>query len=449
MVTRCLDISLPLVFLLAHYTCAILRANGLQCVVMTLPVRAFLLMFCGAVLLFALPVTAATPEQCDLLELTNPAIRCDADTPFTRADEANFALTKGQRSPLQFLNDQACKGTIVGCIDPQFAVLVQNFYQAGEEAGKQQGWQMPHVTDGWRSPQSQLKAVASGASKVGPCGSPHNYGLAVDFNDPPLNKGLSPAMKWMRANAHLYGLETIFDPVTGCGRRLCDPAHFQIKGWKNRSVARGQCITSCSAPPSGKVQSCTGGGGGGGNFAENVGNAFSQMTQPLKNLFQEKSQPTPPQPSALPSIKGPDAYGTTTAPVSNTNTNTSSANVPAIPAPQTAEEILAQIAVAPPQATTTATTTRPLTAEEIRYFYEQQARLGFVVPSGYTAVAPVGIQPIPTPPYAGFYTPEELNQEPSQEFITYYYQVLFRVSLALGEISRILRGDTVPSYSIE
>lgn len=413
-------------------------------------------MFCGAVLLFALPVTAATPEQCDLLELTNPAIRCDADTPFTRADEANFALTKGQRSPLQFLNDQACKGTIVGCLDPQFAVLVQNFYRAGEEAGKQQGWQMPRLTDGWRSPQSQLRAVATGASKVGPCGSPHNYGLAVDFNDPPLNKGLSPAMKWMRANAHLYGLETIFDPVTGCGRRLCDPAHFQIKGWKNRSVARGQCITSCSAPPSGKVQSCSGGGGGGGgSFAENVGNAFSQMTRPLTDLLRPKSQPPMPPPPALPPIQRLDVYGTTTAPVSNTNinTNTSSTNIPAIPAPQTAEEILAQIAIAPPQATTTATTTRPLTADEIRYFYEQQARLGVIVPSGNILITPTGIQPIGAAPYAGFnYTAEELNQEPSQEFIQYYYQVLYRVSLALGEVSRLLRGDsgsTIPSYSME
>src|SRR3989344_2365412 len=293
-VVRYFDITISTSFFLyAHYTCAMQRANAIQCVVMTFSMRISTLLFCSAILLCAFPARAAisalSPEQCAELHRINPSLPCVGSA-------ADIAALQLQSSPLGYLEGRTCKGTSLGCLDPQFAVAVQQFYMAGEEAGRQQGWRMPHLTDAWRSPAAQTTAYASGHSGVGPCGSPHNHGLAIDFNDPPLPNGLSPAMKWMRANAHLYGLETIGGASDGCVSSFCDPAHFQIKGWKNRSVSRDRCITSCGAPLSGAVQSCTGGGGGGGvvaNAGNAIGNAFSQILRPLTDLL--RPQPTTPQ----------------------------------------------------------------------------------------------------------------------------------------------------------
>ena len=403
---------------------------------------------CVGVVFFASPAAA--------IRVVKDAAECEAfkaamGLPCTPGETLVDTATEGilAGSPHLFLESRACKGANVSCLDPEFAKMVQAFVLAGEEAGKQQGWKMPYITDGYRSPAAQAAALARRATQRAPCEGHHNYGLAVDFNSDDLRKGLTPAVQWMRLNAARYGFRIVGPANGSCGNSLCDPAHFELAVISRQNLPRNRCGI-CNSGPTGRVQSCTGGGEGGvvANAGNAIGNAFSQIMRPLTDLL--RPQPATPQaPSALPSTKGPDVFGTTTpvAPLPNTPpSNMPPANFPSTQSmpPQTAEEILAQITVAPPQATTTATTTRPLTADEIRRFYEEQARLGVVVPAGSTLISPTGIQPVGAAPYAGFFTEEELNREPSQEVIRYYYQVLTRVSFALAEIIRILRGD--PPY---
>ncbi|MBI4067839.1 hypothetical protein HY413_00320 [Candidatus Kaiserbacteria bacterium] len=381
-------------------------------------------------------------SECAELHRTNPSLPCVG----TDADIAALQLNS---TPQGFLEGRACKNTSLGCLDPQFAVTVQRFLMAAEEAGKQQGWQIPHLTDGWRSSAAQAAALASGASGVGPCGSPHNYGLAVDFNDPELTHGLSPAMKWMRANAHLYGLETIGRPSDGrLSNGKYDPAHFQIQGWQNRSAARGQCITQCNAPPSGKIQSCTGGGSPGGvmsTISNGVSDALSRITQPLSNLF--RSEPAqPPSRPVLPTIDTgiKDVLSSTTPTFPSAATTTvpyapASFTTPGQQRPQTPEETLAEIAVGP-RPTTATTPQRPLTAAEIQFLREQQARL-ITETTNDVLENPTGLQPLPVSPFAGFIPTENLNQPASDEFLRYYVQILTRVALAIAEILRVMRGE--------
>lgn len=408
-----------------------------------------------AILFIALPATAAsvpgfirtaTTDDCIALKAVHTA--CTAgETPIGRFEDSIIQTGRGADSPIAFLEEHACRGTVVSCTDPNFAKMLQAFITAAEEAGRQGGWAIPHITSLYRSPAAQAKELAAGHSKVGPCRSYHQYSLAADFNSVNLRRGLTPAIKWMRANAGRYGFAILNERF--------DPAHFQLRSLRVSQLPRGMC-GRCNAPPTGKVQSCTGTGAGSG-LVDTVSNAFSQMTRPLTDLLRpQSSRQTQPR-SALPTIKGPDVYGTTTLPIMPTSPAAHYADMPpasftSVSAPQTPDEILAQIAVGPPQATTTATTTRPLTADEIRRFYEEQVRLGVIVSTSSTMVTPIGLQPIPTPPYAGFFTAEELNQEPSPALIQYYYQILLRVSLALAEVSRILRNEppsTVPTWSME
>ncbi len=389
-------------------------------------------------------IQAATADQCVAMIAAGIKKEGECIAGKTIIDDATEALihaSAGAKSPAAFLEDHACKNTHIACLDPQFSALVQQFYLAGEAVGKQEGWQMPRLTDGWRSPESQLKAVVSGASKVGPCGSPHNYGLAVDFNDPPLNKGLSPAMKWMRANARNYGLEVIGE---------WDPAHFQIKGWANRSVARGQCITGCTAPASGKIQSCTGGGGGGGilaNTGNALSNAFSQLTRPFSSMMQpEPVIPPPPPPAALPVATSTMLKDAFRAPATQFPTSTS-AQFPSTqnakqPEPKTSEDILTQIAVGNPNTPPTpATTTRPLTAEEQQRLHDQQVLLQATTPASnvvptYTPVIP------PASSFAGF-SPSEfaVSDISTRAWYDLYITTLTRVALAIGETIRIMKGE--------
>ena len=124
-----------------------------------------------------------------------------------------------------WLRQHASKGSNVSCMDPQFAQKLKTFMQAVPGG-------IPTIVSGYRPPEAQVALVRNGASKVGPCGSYHNYGLAADFS------ANAQTLQWMRINSFQYGLApTGVNPVTGCSSSgFCDYGHIQIGGSKT-----GQC----------------------------------------------------------------------------------------------------------------------------------------------------------------------------------------------------------------
>lgn len=378
-------------------------------------------------------LTAQNQSQCDALIAAGIMQQCTPGrTIYDSATEAQYHISQGPQSQAEFLNNNSCKNVYIACLDPEFSQRVQNFIKATQAAGQQQGFQAPHITDAWRSPGAQAAALANHATQVGPCGSAHNYGLAVDFNDESV-PGYQKAIEWMRANANPYGLEHIGS---------WDPAHFQIQGWQNRSYPHGSCVTGCTAPPSGNVMSCTGGGAGGiAGAIQSAGNAMSSMLQPLFNLFSQPPAPPPP-PIAPPTV----ALPATTQPDLNTIYSTSTLNIPSsettapsnefAPAsftpPQTAEQILESIAAG------TSSTQRPqnvatstLTPQQLALLRAQQNIYYAIHQASSSLATSSNLQQLKAPPYAGFTTPPE--QMTTQE-LSIYIRTLTRIAYAINRL---------------
>jgi hypothetical protein len=124
----------------------------------------------------------------------------------------------------EFLKNYATRGVNLSCLNAGFAEKLQTMIETINERGLPK----PIINSAYRNSADQEKALASGASKVGTCGSYHQYGMAGDFN----NSG-APTVAWIRANVPQFGLAVI---------GTWDPAHVQNGG---RLPPRDQCMTEC------------------------------------------------------------------------------------------------------------------------------------------------------------------------------------------------------------
>jgi len=398
-----------------------------------------ILAFTGIV--WAESIPRATTDQCITLRAAN--IACTPGiTLIDKATETLLQASLGSDSPIAFLQKHATKGANVACLDPEFAKTVKTFFEATYQATGH----MPVVSDGggYRGPGAQNRAAASGASGVRACGSPHNYGLAIDVNNES-----KATIAWMRAHVGNtrssqpanFGLRTIGNPADGCGlraangRSFCDPAHFELATWRQ---VRGQCGRCGDVAGDGALAS-----------PPSPEGFMSRITEPFRNLFQQEAATSPSTPSALPSVNTApqEAFEPVEANVNN-NTNTVGDSSPAkfsfptsTSTAQSSEDLLRQIAVGPTQIHNTTTPSYPLTVEERARLQELQVKFYPNTSVVNTLDTPSSIQPIPSPPFAGFIPTEELAaQEPSWEFLRLYVQILDRVTRAVQEILRIMNG---------
>lgn len=155
-----------------------------------------------------------------------------------------------------WLRQHATQSANVSCLNADYAEKVKRLMQANPNG-------IPTITDGYRGLAAQAQAQASGASKVGPCGSYHQYGMAADFNNTSKD-----SLRWMRENAAQFGLAPVTNanPTTGCtGSGFCDYGHIQMGGPK---------------PPANQCGACAGGEGGNGLLPNQPGTGGSSGAAP-------------------------------------------------------------------------------------------------------------------------------------------------------------------------
>ncbi len=128
----------------------------------------------------------------------------------------------------EFLRQYVTRNVNVSCFNAAFAEKLKNMIQAVPA-----GLPKPVINDGYRSPVAQANLPA-GSTRVGPCGSYHQYGLAADFN----NTG-AQTVTWIRANVSQFGLAVI---------GAWDPAHVQDGGARPPT---SQCAQSCNGSTGG------------------------------------------------------------------------------------------------------------------------------------------------------------------------------------------------------
>ena len=126
---------------------------------------------------------------------------------------------------------------------------------------------IPTIRDGYRSPQEQAHLPA-GSTRVGPCGSYHQYGLAADFD------ASQNSLRWMRENASRFGLSPVThaNPTTGCTPSgFCDAGHIQIAGPRPPTNQCGICAAGSGGdgklPSSSTSNSSAGSGGSSGGMS--------------------------------------------------------------------------------------------------------------------------------------------------------------------------------------
>ncbi len=149
-------------------------------------------------------------------------------------DSSSASVGQAAGSAKQWLAQHATKGANIACLNSTFAERLENLMQAVPGGS-------PVITDGYRSPQAQANLPAA-STRVGPCGSYHQYGMAADFNTTN-----AATLKWMRENASQFGLSPVTNanPVTGCTLHgFCDGGHIQIAGPKPPLNQCGICATS-------------------------------------------------------------------------------------------------------------------------------------------------------------------------------------------------------------
>lgn len=387
----------------------------------------FSVLFLGSGLAYA-----ATPNQCIALRAAGYTGPCNTATPIGPTEEALLELNKGKESAYAFLADHKTKGANTAQFDPEFAKAIKAFM---EDTYKETG-HMPIITDGYRGAAAQDRAARSGASGVGAGGSPHNYGMAADFN------GGEPkqVIAWMRAYAGStrtnqeanHNIRTIGDSYTGCdltaanGRSFCDPNHFELATWRSVSGARSSRY-SPSTPDQG---------------------LFSSL---LNKLRPQQPFPNPIAPySAIPIAPQEilkSVFGTPT-PIPPPTTPFASTTTKSIPIKTSEEKIVSMTVVAPPAMATS--TTHPIKKNALVYLNEQKVSLK----------PPIPIQARqPTVYYADRHGIKSVvgfsSDLPSRAvsgattydtFRTAYKQILARIELALREILRMLRNEPSLRY---
>src|SRR3989344_4575263 len=147
-------------------------------------------------------------------------------------DKSDASVGQAAGEAKIFLQQHATKNSNISCLNSTFAERLKNLMQAAPGGP-------PTIRDGYRSPQAQAN-LPRGSTRVGPCGSYHQYGMAADFN------ASEQTLRWMRVNAAQFGLSPVTNanPVTGCtARGFCDGGHIQIAGPKPPRNQCGMCAT--------------------------------------------------------------------------------------------------------------------------------------------------------------------------------------------------------------
>lgn len=240
-----------------------------------------------------------------------------------------------------FLQQHSTKNVNVACFNPEFAEQLKNLLQSVPGGP-------PTITDGYRSPADQIRARASGASKVGPCGSYHQYGLAADFNDSD-----QKTLQWMRMNASRFGLAPVTNanPATGCTPSgFCDYGHIQIAA---RLPSRDQCGLCSGDQAFGLLQPTS----------PTIGAPSSAFSQAIRNWF------SPPQQAAVPTQPAIPSQPASANPLESFNENNTDNEIGGVSSQintgtissgsSTAANRLEELAFGPKPATTT-TTSVPL-----------------------------------------------------------------------------------------
>lgn len=393
----------------------------------------------------AVALDTATEAECEVIRAAfGKAVECVAGK--TAIDDPTRALLQtklGKNAPNVFLKDNSTKGANTSCLDTEFVKNIHAFMQDTYNATGHR----PVITDGYRGPGAQNRAAAAGASGVRACGSPHNYGMAVDFN------GGAPkdVIKWMRAYAGStrtdqtanHNIRTIGDPLTGCGlvaangRSFCDPNHFEFVNWRSTG---GECGRCGDAPGDGTLPTPPSSPSGQG-LLSNIMNMLRPQSQP----FTPPSTPLQPIGAASQQVIG-GAFAPPVVPVAPTTPAIISTSVPVGKPAPTGEEQLKQLAVGAPASTTSSSTTgRPLAENTIIYLAGQKVALK---PPAQTQTQTIhyanqrGSESV-----VGFSSGQSLSfatGNAQNTFRVAYQQILNRIERALWNILRILRGEPPP-----
>ncbi|MBI5457767.1 hypothetical protein HY971_03515 [Candidatus Kaiserbacteria bacterium] len=229
-------------------------------------------------LAFFVPLSASAVD-CSSIPGTRPATAADAAVINGRVEKGacynpdDDIIGQAAESAKEWLRQHASKGSIISCLDAEFAQKLKKFMEAVPGGP-------PTIISAYRPPEAQVALVKSGASKAGPCQSYHNYGLAVDFNN-------TSRISWMRANSQGYGINII---------GAWDPNHFQ-----DARGRFGQCGKCSNYKGDGTLAEPPGGSGGlSGQIRQALG---MQQQPPMPPQPTLPSQPTPPTPTQ-PTISG-------------------------------------------------------------------------------------------------------------------------------------------------
>lgn len=202
-------------------------------------------------------------------------------------DPKNKYAGQDAGSAKAWLQQHATQNAQISCLNAEFAENVKKLMQANPNG-------IPTIRDGYRSPQAQANLPA-GSTKVGPCGSYHQYGMAADFD------ANQQSLRWMRENASQYGLSPVTNanPTTGCtGSGFCDAGHIQIAGARPPVNQCGVCSAAggngmLPASPGGGVGGGMPGGMGGGGMGSGMGGGGMSGSMPQSGQQGAGAQQTP------------------------------------------------------------------------------------------------------------------------------------------------------------
>lgn len=210
-----------------------------------------------------------------------------------------------------------------GGLDVALACRLTKFLKWGQDQGC-----APRITSGFRTYAQQQAIVNRGASKAGPGGSCHNFGLAIDLS--------SRCVEKMHQAAPQFQLVSRFPGYP-------NPGHFQCLEHKAGAGRSSGCRQACNGgipinPNMDALANTT-----------NAGPPSSGLSDTLRNALYGQQQPPPPPPpmqqQSLPSSQQPTSYfPIPTLPLPGATTSTSSdyysAYYPTDTGPSIADQLL-------------------------------------------------------------------------------------------------------------
>jgi len=207
-------------------------------------------------------VRAATKDDLEWMQasgVVNPTVGMSINP-----DDPNIGKTAGEVKVWLTQHTKLDK-TRIYCLNSQFAQNLKSLMESAPGGP-------PQITGAYRTPQEQ-NALPSGSTQVAACGSYHNYGLAVDFNN-----SSGAVTRWLRENAASKGLAPVTNanPTTGCtARGFCDSGHIQMAGAKPPLNQCGQC-----SPQGASVAPGTSTASPSGSFVNSIRQALGLQQQP-------------------------------------------------------------------------------------------------------------------------------------------------------------------------